>query len=127
MRSRILALSAVLLLMVSAAQSVQSTDKEASTANVGKKIADFTLHDDAGKAFSLYDVKDKKAIVIVFLSFECSVSKDYNDILSGLHKQYDKQVAFIGLTTNADDSAAEVAKQAREFKISFPVFKDEKL
>ena len=117
----------VMLISLPIAGSLRTTDKSPSTAKLGQKVANLTFHDEAGKTFSLYDVKDRKAIVIVFLSFECPVSTSYSDPLAGLQKQYGKHVSFIGLTVNEDESRAQVAKLARDFKIPFPVYRDEKL
>src|SRR5579859_3145860 len=103
-------------------------DLSPATVNLGKKIADVTFKDAAGKTFSLYDFKDKKAIVIVFLSFECPVSTSYSQPLANMAKEFGKHgVAFLGLTTNEDDTAAEVAKLAKRYGIPFPVVPDVKL
>jgi len=92
---------------------------------LGKKIANFTLADAHGKTWSLYDLKDRKAIVLVFLSFECPVSTSYSQPLADMAAEFGKAgVAFVGLTTNADDTAAAVAKQALHYKLPFPVLKD---
>jgi peroxiredoxin/cytochrome c553 len=93
---------------------------------LNKKIDNVTLKDAAGKPCSLYDLKDKKAIVVVFLSFECPVSTSYSSALAELAKTYrDKQVAFVAVNSSDDGDAAQIAKQAAEFKLPFPVFKDE--
>ena len=100
-------------------------DEAPSTANLGKKIANFTLADAEGKAWSLYDLKDKKAIVIVFLSFECPVSTSYAQPLADMAAEFGKAgVAFVGLTANAEETAAEVAKEAHAYKLPFPVLRD---
>jgi peroxiredoxin len=125
MRSSFLLLGMLISLPI--ADSVRATDKEPSTAKLGTKIPNLTFHDEAGKAFSLYDIKDRKAIVIVFLSFDCPVSTSYSDPLATIQKQHGNHVSFIGLTINDDESRAQVAKLARDYKISFPVYKDEKL
>jgi len=96
-------------------------DEPPSTANLGKKIRNFALTDAQGKAWSLYDLKDQKAIVVVFLSFECPVSTSYSQPLADMAAEFGKsRVAFVGLTTNADETPAEVAKQARIYKLPFP-------
>lgn len=101
--------------------------QEPSTANLAKKIPNLTFQDEQGKSFSLYDLKDRRAIVIVFLSFECPVSNGYTAPLANMQRQYEKHgVSFLALTVNEDDSRAQVAKYAAEFKIPFPVYKDEK-
>jgi peroxiredoxin len=99
---------------------------EPSNAKLGKKIDNFTLKDAAGKAFSLYDLKDKKAIVVVFLSFDCPNSTGYSPTLAQLGKEYTaKGVAFVGVCP-CDDDAAAIEKQAREYALPFPVYRDDK-
>src|SRR5262249_23445497 len=70
---------------------------------------------------------DKKAVVAVFLSFECPVSTGYSQLLAGLARTYgERGVAFVGFVPNTDEDAAGVARQAREFRLPFPVLKDER-
>ena len=103
-------------------------DPSPSAANLGKKIANVTFKDANGKSFALYDFKDKKAIVVVFLSFECPVSTSYSQPLANMAKEYGKHgVAFLGLTTNEEETAAQVAKLAKRYDIPFPVVPDVKL
>jgi len=101
-------------------------DADVVVDKINKKIDNVTLHDAAGKARSLYDLKDKKAIVVVFLSFDCPVSAGYSSILAELAKTYrDKQVSFVAVNSSDDGDAAQIARQAAEYKLPFPVFKDE--
>src|SRR5262245_57688788 len=103
-------------------------DPAPSKANLGKKIDDVRFKDSAGKAISLYDFKDKKAVVVVFLSFECPVSNSYAQPLADMANELGKHgVAFLGLTTNTDESDADLAKHVKEFKLPFPVACDRKL
>jgi thiol-disulfide isomerase/thioredoxin len=91
---------------------------------LNKKIDNLTLPSAGGERISLHDLKDKKALVVVFLSFECPVSNSYAPILAELSQAYrDKQVAFLAIDSSED--AVQIAKQAAEFKLPFPVFKDE--
>src|SRR5262249_35283771 len=95
-----------------------------SNAKLNKKIDNLTFKDAAGKTVSLHDLKDKKAVVVVFLSFECPVSNSYAPLLNDLVKQYGaRDVAFLGLCTN-DETPADVARRVQEFKLTFPVYKD---
>jgi peroxiredoxin len=99
-----------------------------SQAKLGEKVANLTFKDDKGKTYRLYELQDKKAIAIVFLSFECPVSKSYSEPLSEIAKEFEKfGVTLWGLTTNEDDTRADIAKQAKKFALAFPVFKDERL
>lgn len=98
-----------------------------SRANLDKKIANFTLN-AAGKTFPLYDLKDKKAIVVVFLSFDCPVSNSYSQPLAEMSAEYGKHgVTFLGITVNDDDTPAQVAKLARDYSLPFVVAPDVKL
>ncbi len=102
-----------------------SAADEAAGAKLGTKVANFSLPGD-GKTGALYDFKNNKAIVVVFLNFECPNAVGSAPTLSELAKaSTDRGVAFLGICP-ADEDAAAIAKQAAEFKLGFPVYKDEK-
>jgi mono/diheme cytochrome c family protein/peroxiredoxin len=106
--------------VVTAAESAVVTDK------LGKKLdaVSFTALD--GNPMPLKALNDPKAVVVVFLSFECPVSNDYATKLREFHKTYsDKGVSFLAVTTASD--LVDVKKQAAEFKIPFDVYADPKL
>jgi peroxiredoxin len=124
---RMRTLSVVLLTSLFAAAPARA-EREPSTAYLGKKIANLRFQDENGKTQSLYDLKAKKAIVLVFFSFDCPVSNSYTQPLADMAKEFGKhRVAFIGLTTNEDETPARVAKQARHFNLPFPVYLDGKM
>ncbi len=101
---------------------------EPSRAKLGEKMPNLTFKDEKGKTHRLYELENRKAIAIVFLSFECPVSNSYSQPLSEIADEFGKfGVTLWGLTTNEDDTIADVAKSARRFDLSFPVFKDERL
>jgi peroxiredoxin len=96
-----------------------------STAQLGKKIDNVAFADEAGKTVKLHDLKGKKATVVVFLSFDCPVSTSYSQVLADMVAEFGKEgVSFVGLTVNQDESRTTVAKQAKHWKLSFPVFLD---
>ena len=95
-----------------------------SNAKLNQKIDKLTFQDAAGKAVGLEQFKDKKAVVVAFLSFECPVSNSYVPLVNDLVKQYGpKGVAFVGLAAN-DETPAEVAARVKEFKATFAIYKD---
>ena len=101
-------------------------DGDLVTDKLGKKIDNAVFTDLDGKLAPINQLKDKKAIVVVFLSFDCPVSNDYSTTLTEMHKQFaEKGVGFIAVSTS--DDLAEVKKQAGEFKLPFPVYADPKL
>ncbi len=102
-------------------------DTELTVDKLNKKIENVTLSNAQSEPWSLHDLKDKKAVVVVFLSFECPVSTSYAPILAELAKTYrDKQVAFVAINSSDDGDAAHLAKQAAEYKLPFPILKDER-
>src|SRR5262245_26792846 len=91
------------------------------TDKLNKKI-DFTVEDAAGKPFALSALKDPRAVVVVFLSFDCPVSNSYAGPLAELHRTYaNKGVSFVGVAFAGRD---ELARQAREFGLPFPLLSD---
>jgi peroxiredoxin len=95
------------------------------TDKLNKKIDNVTLQDAAGKAHSLSDLQGQKAVVVVFLSFECPVSNSYAATLAELHRDFGGLgVTFVGVNPGDDLDAAAVAAKAKEFGLPFPVFKD---
>jgi hypothetical protein len=97
-------------------------DDGARTDKLGKKIDNLAFTPASGKPFSLYDLKDNQATVVVFLSLECPVSNSYAAPLSELAKAYqDKHVGFVGVCVNEDLSADQFARQVEAFHYAFPV------
>lgn len=102
--------------------------QQPSEAKLGEKMPNLTFKDDKGKTYRLYELENKKAIAIVFLSFECPVSRSYSEPLSEIAKEFGKfGVTIWGLTTNEDETPEQIAKAAKQFDLAFPVFKDERL
>src|SRR5262249_36907587 len=92
-----------------------------------KKIEPFSLKTADDKTFDLAKVKDKKAVVVLFLSFDCPVSNSYAPTLIELHKAYAaKGVAFVAVASSDDLSASELAQKAKEFALPFAVLKKKK-
>src|SRR5688500_12441334 len=84
------------------------------------KSATFSLKDTGGKAHSLADCKDSKAVVIVFLGTQCPINNAYLPTLIQLHKDYSgKGVAFYAINSNMQDTPQKVADHAKEHKIPF--------
>src|ERR1700722_12311375 len=90
LRSTILAMLPGLLLV--GAVGADTT----AAAQKGKIVHSFTLQDSAGKNWSLADVRDKKAIVVVFIGTECPINNQNLPRLAEMYKRYSDQVAFFG-------------------------------
>ena len=102
-------------------------DDVPSDARLGKKIANVTLADAAGKPVLLHDLKDRKAVVIVFLSFECPMSTGYAAAArrSGQGVRRARR-GDLGRGRADDVTPAQLAKHAKEFDIPFPLLLDAK-
>jgi peroxiredoxin len=117
-------LVAVLLLPAAPVRADKALPVDVDKLN--KKIDPFTLTDSAGKVFTLPGFPGKKAVVVVFLSFNCPVSNGYSPTLAALHKDYSgKGVAFVGINASDDLTAADLAKSAAEYRLPFPILKDD--
>jgi peroxiredoxin len=116
----------VVLVLVLGPQVAVGAEATASIDKIGKKIERVSLKDASGKTFDLHALNDKKAVVVVFVSFDCPVSTSYSQPLADLAKNYGpRDVTFVGITSNDDETAAQVAEHGKEYKIPFPVLKDE--
>lgn len=114
-----------LLLLLGLAHTV-TAPADTGAAAAGKKIEPFALKDTSGKSWSLDDVKDRKAVVVVFLGTECPVNNLYLPRLAELHKEYaDKGVQFVAINSNSQDTVQRVAAHAKQNTIPFPVLKDD--
>src|SRR5437764_15226330 len=88
------------------------SDEQPNTDKLGIKIANIGFKDGTAKAFELHSLKERKAYVIVFLNFDCPVSRSYADTLAQLAKTYaDKGVTFIGICTNDDLTTEQLTKE----------------
>ncbi len=64
-------------------------------------------------------------MVLAFLGTECPLAKLYAPRLVELAKEYESRgVLFVGVDSNRQDSATEIAAYARQHAIEFPILKD---
>jgi peroxiredoxin len=98
----------------------------AGDASLGKKIADFALSDPRDqRRVSLGELKEKKAIVVIFLGTECPVNNAFLPTLAALHKEYaGKGAEFLAINSNVQDTLERTANHAKKNAIPFPVLKD---
>jgi peroxiredoxin len=114
------------ILVVLALSACAGSLNAQSATSTPSKIADFRLKDTAGKAWALHDLKDRKAIVVVFLGTQCPVNNAYLPRLAELHKEYEPRgVQFLAINANDHDGPTAIADHARRFAITFPVLRDE--
>lgn len=123
MRRFVLLFAGLAALLVSSRPDAAAPPSEKS--NAGKSIKPFKLDDAEGKSHSLADFADKKALVLVVLGTECPLNNAYAPILVGLHEEYAKKdVGFVGINSNVNDTSAKILAHVKAHKIPFPVLKD---
>ncbi len=103
------------------------TAEEPAADLLGQKIPDLILTDLDGKEWSLHAQAGKKAIVIAMLSTGCPMANAYlPDIAELSRRPSGDGVLVVGINANPAETAAEVAAHAKEFRVPFPVLRDEK-
>jgi len=92
----------------------------------GDKIDDFTIVNFDNKTYTLSEVKDSKAIVIIFWSAECPFVQGFNDRINDIVKPYiEKGVTFWGINSNQTETVNQVMEHYKNNNYIFPMLKDE--
>ena len=92
---------------------------------LGRLVTNIGLTDYRGASVSLDDFKDKPVVVLAFLGTECPLAKIAVTKLNLLAKELEPRgVAILGINSNRQDSLAELATQAKDQAIAFPLLKD---
>lgn len=92
---------------------------------VGDALEPLTLKDQSGKDVDLGAFKDRKALVLIFVSTQCPVSNAYNGRMAEIAQTYaPKSVAVIGINANKAETPAEIAEHAKTHGLAFPILKD---
>lgn len=97
----------------------------AQSIEIGATMADFSLSDTAGTMRSFESLKGEKGTVIVFLSAQCPVVKQYNERLNAIADEYkSKGIAFVGLYSNVTESLEWVKEESTRVGYKFPLLMD---
>jgi peroxiredoxin len=117
-------LLSALLTDVQAADPATENTSEKEVADLGR-VSGFTLKDYRGTSHSLDDFKEKKFVVCAFLGTECPLAKLYGPRLAQFAETYQQRdVAFVAVNANQQDSLTKIAAYARQHGIKFPILKD---
>jgi peroxiredoxin len=88
-------------------------------------VPEFQLVDTTGKVTKVAAKSSPQLTVVCFLGTECPLARQYGPRLSKLAEAYaGRNVRFLGVNSNSQDSQQEVSEFAKELRISFPLFKD---
>jgi peroxiredoxin len=92
----------------------------------GQKVDNFRLVDHRGQSHALYDLANRKAVVIMVQGNGCPIVRQALPALAEVRTRYrDQGIEFLLLNSNLQDKPELVAKEAAEFKIDFPILVDE--
>jgi peroxiredoxin len=98
----------------------------AASIGIGDRLEPFTLSDAQGTRVDLASSQGSKARVIIFFATRCPVSIAYGGRMAAIATDYmPRGVAFYGIDSNRDESAAEMTAQAQAHGFPFPVLRDD--
>ncbi len=97
----------------------------AEDARIGMHIDNFKLQDFRGAEHALDDWGGRRLVVVAFMGTECPLAQLYAGRLAELAEKFaPRQVAFVGILSNRQDSIEEMEHFARVHAIEFPFLKD---
>ena len=92
---------------------------------IGDKAPPFTLTDIRFAPRTLQDLGPHTAFAIAFTDARCPVAAKYLPRLEALWKEYrERGVLFLAINSSPDDDVLQVAADALEKRLTFPVYKD---
>ncbi|MBL8266161.1 redoxin family protein [Steroidobacter sp.] len=91
----------------------------------GAVVGNFQLLDQQGTQHELHSLSDRKAVVVMIQGNGCPIVRQALPVLAQIRAQYRSQgVEFLLLNSNLQDTREQVATEAAEFKIDFPILLD---
>ena len=109
----------VLVLTLGIAPSAQALEP-------GARVDNFRLLDQNGASHELYYLSDAKAVVIMVHGNGCPIVRNTLPGLKEIRDRYrDQGVEFLLINPNLQDGRNDVASEAAEFGIDFPILIDE--
>jgi peroxiredoxin len=121
-------LSRVPFTLLAAAALAMPAVSALAAPSVGANAPDFTLQAVSGGngTVALKDLESKgKGVVVIFVSTRCPFSNAYNARMAALASRYAaKGIAVVGINSNNNEPASEVADHAKKHDLAFPILKD---
>ena len=91
----------------------------------GDTIDNFTINNYDGQSYSPGELKNYKALVIMFWSTECPNVQPYTERINSLAKEFEsKGFIFWAINSNSTEPVNEVKEHALKNGYPFPVLKD---
>ena len=108
--------------------SLMAEDRSSNAPRPGGdvKVEDFSLPDHAETTRALYRQGDARAVVLVFASTGCPIVQKSIPKLKALREEFESQgVVFWLINSNAQDDLESIREEAGDFKIDFPILRDQ--
>jgi peroxiredoxin len=135
----VLGLCAATALIVNSAYAVQEPAASAAKlAEMDKPVQDFKLKDlmyeakaaekdkkETKEVVALSEFKDKKPVVLFFMSEKCSATWQYEKRVGEMLQKYGKDVAFATVRCSANDTPEGIRKFAEVKNFDVPLLNDE--
>jgi len=103
----------------------QAKDAEPAKLAIGETAPTLRFKDIRYLQRTLDDLGEKSATVFVFTNTTCPVVQKYWPKLKRLDAEFrERGVKFVAVNVAAEDSIAEMAQQAIDFGVDFPIVKD---
>lgn len=94
--------------------------------SLGSTVENFRLLDHQGKSHELYYYTNASAIVLMVHGNGCPIVRNQIPALKKIRTLYEKkEVLFLLINSNIQDSRADIIEEASAFDIDFPILKDE--
>ncbi len=111
-------------------QEKKEEKKKPERAKIDEAVTDFKLKDvmqDEEKFVTLSEFKDKKVVVLYFVSDKCSVTWKYEGRTGKLFEDFRKKdVVFLGIRSASNDTNEQIRKYCESKNFEIPVLADEK-
>ncbi len=90
------------------------------------EVTDFSLLDYEGRFYELRRRTDQRVIVLFFTENGCPIARSTIPKLKALRNEFSRRgVLFWMVNSSAQDNAAAIGAEAREFNNDFPILKDD--
>ncbi|MDQ3278130.1 MAG: redoxin domain-containing protein [Bacteroidota bacterium] len=116
------AISVLLLWLYVSCASAYRQNTAAWQAQTTLKVQEYALQSNDEKAY--IQLGKTPLTVLVFLSPECPLCKNYSLVLNRLQETFGSQVRFYGIVPGRTYSTSDVRQYVTAYKIQFPVWVD---
>ncbi len=107
--------------------AVVSVSASAHVLSPGDHVANIELKDSNGKAQSLYQFADQKAVVVMIQGNGCPIVRLAVPELRAVRDQFkNRGVEFVLLNTNLQDTPESVRAEDKDYEFGLPVWMDNK-